>query len=521
MQSPFSSTSSLRVSRRASHRVDAPRGGLAGAYAAVFATPPRLIGRRFSSSSLALAVSGAFLFSPFAALPAHAAGDADLAAIRAQIAEMKSAYEQRISALESRLQEAERSASRAEQRAGDAESGAAQATAVAQQAAQRPESAAAFNPEISLILSGNYSNLSQNPANRRLQGFLPSNGEKMPETRSFNLGESELAVSANVDHLFRGNFRLSLAQDNSVSVEEASVQTLGMGGGANLKFGRFLSGVGYLNEQHAHEWDFSDASLPYQAFFGNALGMDGVQARWLAPTPMFLEIGAEAARAQSFPTTDSTRSKNGMMSGALFAHIGDELGTDNNWRAGLSYFQSKPQDRRYDDPLVGNDALHNSFSGDSKTWIADVVWKWAPNGNASQQNLKVQGEYFRRSEDGTLAYDTGNVSNAAASGGYRNTQSGFYAQTVWQFMPRWRVGYRYDRLDSGSPVLGSSLAAANLPLLASFTPTRNTLMVDWSASEFSRIRLQVAEDKTRPDATDHQIWLQYVMSLGAHGAHKF
>ena len=46
-------------------------------------------------------------------------------------------------------------------------------------------------------------------------------------------------------------------------------------------------------------------------------------------------------------------------------------------------------------------------------------------------------------------------------------------------------------------------------------------MVDWSPSEFSRLRLQLARDKSRNGEADSQVWLQYVMSLGAHGAHKF
>ena len=52
-------------------------------------------------------------------------------------------------------------------------------------------------------------------------------------------------------------------------------------------------------------------------------------------------------------------------------------------------------------------------------------------------------------------------------------------------------------------------------------PSIPTVMMDWSPSEYSRLRLQLAEDKTRPDATDRQVWLQYIMSLGAHGAHRF
>ena len=45
-------------------------------------------------------------------------------------------------------------------------------------------------------------------------------------------------------------------------------------------------------------------------------------------------------------------------------------------------------------------------------------------------------------------------------------------------------------------------------------------MFDYSPSEFSRFRLQFARDRARPGATDNQIFLQYIMSLGAHGAHS-
>ncbi len=92
-------------------------------------------------------------------------------------------------------------------------------------------------------------------------------------------------------------------------------------------------------------------------------------------------------------------------------------------------------------------------------------------------------------------------------------------------MPRWRVGYRYDRLDHGTVDNGTSLGLDRRPFrrcsLTDYNPTRNTAMVDWSPTEFSRLRLQYAVDKSRIDLTDHQLLLQYILSLGAHGAHRF
>jgi hypothetical protein len=447
----------------------------------------------------ALAAACAAPFSAFAA------DERELAEIRDQIRQMKENYEARIQSLEMRLQQAQ-----AKSAEGQPPAAAAPAPVAAAAGAGN-----AFNPSVALILGGTYANLSQDPKQFRLQGFVPSGDEVGPGARSFNLGESELTLSANVDPRFSGQLTFSLAGDNSVSVEEAFAQTKGLSNGLNLKGGRFLSSVGYLNSQHAHAWDFVDAPLAYQAFFGGQYKPDGLQVKWLAPTERFFELGLEAGNGSSFPGND--RNKNGVGAAALFAHLGDDIGVSASWRAGLSVLRSGATDRSYDDAGVTN-----AFSGHSNTWIADAIYKWAPDGNGTRTNFKLQGEYFRRNEKGTLAFDT---QGQALADSYSSAQSGWYLQGVYQFMPLWRVGLRYDRLTSGTPDIGmvnsGVLTAADFPRLASYNPSRSTLMLDYSPSEFSRFRLQFARDKSRPEVTDNQIFLQYIMSLGAHGAHTF
>ena len=95
---------------------------------------------------------------------------------------------------------------------------------------------------------------------------------------------------------------------------------------------------------------------------------------------------------------------------------------------------------------------------------------------------------------------------------------------VWMWMPMWRAGYRFDRLDSGSSNIDTSasgLTAADFPILAAYKPKKHSFMVDWNPSEFSRIRLQYARDYSRMGEPDNQVFLQYIVSLGAHGAHTF
>ena len=90
-------------------------------------------------------------------------------------------------------------------------------------------------------------------------------------------------------------------------------------------------------------------------------------------------------------------------------------------------------------------------------------------------------------------------------------------QLVYQPIPRWRVGFRYDKLSSDSP--GAKFL--DTPLMpAQSDPTRYSLMADWSNSEFSRLRLQYTLDQAGIE-DDRQWGLQYTFSIGAHGAHSF
>lgn len=45
-------------------------------------------------------------------------------------------------------------------------------------------------------------------------------------------------------------------------------------------------------------------------------------------------------------------------------------------------------------------------------------------------------------------------------------------------------------------------------------------MVDFSNSEFSRLRLQVSDFDTGAESSTG-LYLQYIMSMGSHGAHAF
>ncbi|MEP7261200.1 MAG: hypothetical protein ABI669_08375, partial [Usitatibacter sp.] len=289
------------------------------------------------------------------------------------------------------------------------------------------------------------------------------------------LGESEVVLSANVDPSFAGTLILAVTPEDSIAVEEAYGQWLTAPFGLSPKFGRFLSGVGYLNEQHPHAWDFIDAPLAYQAFLGGRHSTDGVQVKWIAPIDHYVELGAEAGNGDAYP--GSERNRNGVGASAFYAHTGGDIGTSQSWRAGVSHLRASSGDEF--GATVG-----------SRLSIADFVWKYAPYGSG-RENLKVQGEYF-----------SGRVREATR-------QSGWYVQGVYQFMPEWRVGARYDRLDP------------NGVDDTTWAPRKASVMFDYNPSEFTRIRLQFARSELASGLTDNQFFVQYILSLGAHGAHRY
>lgn len=446
----------------------------------------------FKPKRLAVALAAALPVFP---LPAPAATDADLAALRAEfdarLKDIQTAYETRLKELEARQAKSE-----------------AQPAAAAQAAPSTSE----MNPEVSLILQGRYHHAR---GDGHVTGFLPA-GHEHGGGKGFSLDHTELTLGAGIDPWFRGYANFAFANEE-VETEEAWVQTTALGNGFSVKAGRYLSGIGYVNEQHPHAWDFANQNLAYAAMLGEHYSQDGVQLKWVAPTPLFLEIGLEAGQGADWSD------RNGLGSHAVYVHIGDDLGDSHAWRAGLSWLRVKADGREGhwdDDNGVEAETL---FSGMSRYWIADVVWKWSPGGNPKYGNFKFQAEYVRRTEDGGLECADNSADGGACVGGitddYRARQSGWYAQGVWQFHPEWRVGYRCDRLSEGSVSFGGGFAGVlSQP---AYSPRRHSLMLDYNPSEYSRLRLQLARDKGEQGLTDNQVTLQYLHSLGPHGAHKF
>ena len=459
----------------------------------------------------------------FAAAPALADEASDLAAIKAQLNTLQHEYDGKIRSLENRLAKAEAEAKAARQAAAQATKSATVAQTTAQTATQTAQTATqtaqassdavqqaaaeapppapgppasnnAFNPGIAAVLNGFYVASSRDTQKQQIRGFAAGDEAGLP-LRGFSLGESEVSLAANIDPSLQGFLDFSMQDDNSLSVEEAYIQTKDLPDGFTIKAGRFLSGIGYLNERHAHDWTFSDAPLPYRAFLNSQYGDDGVQVRWLAPTDQFLEFGAEIFRGDAYPAAGAAHTGQGTYT--AFVHTGNDINESSSYLAALSYLHARADSR---------DTNGHLFTGNDDLGIASFVYKWAPGGNPTVNNLTLSSEFFYGREAGIFDGDA-----------FAQNRLGWYAQGVYQFMPQWSFGLRYADLGTSNP--GPLLTGSPLDDLG-HAPRAATALLEYDTSEFGRLRVQYTHDETDLKPND-EILFQYTVIYGPHGAHRY
>ncbi|QMU60828.1 MAG: hypothetical protein GKR92_03615 [Gammaproteobacteria bacterium] len=426
------------------------------------------------------------------------AENTDLISLKNEIAEMRKLYEQKIQLLEKKVTSLQSQQEELKKQEPAAQVARAPATS------QRSIGSNDFNPSISAILQGKYNSFSKR--NSEFSGFaVGEEGERSSE--GFTLDETEINLAASIDDKFRGSSTIALVQEDGtqVELEEAYIETIGLPFGISAKAGRFFASLGYLNEHHSHADDFTDRPLPYRVFLNKSYNDDGVQATWIAPTDLYTELGFGVFRGGDFPGGGEGDSNVGAWT--VFARIGGDMGDNSAWRMGLSTLQVDDLERSSNEDEL-------EFAGDNKMYIVDGRYIWAPTGNNREKELILQAEYMQRDEDGIyddLAAGSGPVS-------YDEDQSGWYAQGIYKFHPQWRVGARYSHLNPGdvpTALVGTVLDDQN------HDPESLSLMADWTNSEFGRLRLQYNMEELADDNRDHQITLQYIMSMGAHAAHSF
>jgi len=402
-------------------------------------------------------------------------------------------------------------------------------------------SGSAYNPAISVIPDGVYYNDDRDGGVGEIMagadgfGAGHSHDEESGHThahggtpeRGFSLREAEVAFSGAVDPYFDVWAIFAVGADG-VEVEEGYFQTRKLLPGLQLRAGKFYSGVGYINKQHPHQWDFVDGPLPYDLLLGGSINDTGVQLTWLPNLPFYAQLGFEALQGENERFSAQLGSeespffdeKAGPRLFTGWLKVSPNLGYSHAVQVGVSCAFSRQHQElvahgHAGEGNGGEDHVDEAFQGDARVLGLDFVWRYDSPRQYGSRDFALQAEYLRRVKDLTLV----GAGDEPAGGERRlSTQDGFYAQAVYGIAPRFTVGLRYDvagltnRIETGGETeeLDSSRRfSADL----TFNPT-----------EFSRLRVQYTRgDFAAGGAREKydQLYVQFQMSLGVHGAHKF
>jgi len=438
--------------------------------------------------------------------PAEAGEDDELAAIRAEMQKLREAYEAEIARLEGRISELEARQETTDEVVAETRQAQYEEPSAPAGETRTNTSGNAFNPAIGAIFNGRYSAFKQDPEGYYLPGF-PLGAEVGPGPEGFALDETELNLSASVNDLFRASATIAFdasEEGTEVELEEAYFQTLSLPHGMTLKAGRFFAALGYLNENHSHTDNFVNRPLPYMAFLGGQYNDDGVQLSVVLPTTLYVQLGAGVFRGGDFPAGGSPHGGVGSFTG--FLRLGGDIGYSTSWRFGVSYLHADSLGRETGEGFEDLFPLLD-FTGNTDLVILDGKLQWSPKGNTTEEYLVLQGEYMRRFQDGTFNEIT-----------YSGEDNGFYIEGIYKFARGWRTGYRFAQL-SPETMIPLALEGTLVDGLGQ-KPKTHSFMIDWSRNEFSTLRIQFTRENSRL-VTDNRFFIQYIMSIGAHGAHNF
>jgi len=386
--------------------------------------------------------------------------------------------------------------------------------------------AKSFNPDMSVIVDMYYhaddSDEGISHIAEEMSGFgHVHSGEEHHHgvENGFNLRHLELQLSGNVDPYFKASAIAAVSEDEA-ELETAEMETTCLPGGLKLRGGKFFSDFGYINAQHSHQWDFTDQPLIYQLTLGaHGLNDKGLQLTWLAPTPFYLLAGVEAFEGDNevmfaYDGEDPLPTHDGPRVGVGWLKVGPDLPGNHGLEFGVFGATGKDQEAHDGD---GDGTDDHWFDGDSTFWGGAFVYKYSSPRAYGQGDFTLQGEYFNRRKD--LDMVANDLAPDLVGNSKIDDQDGYYLQAVYGFLPRWRGGLRWEQVgltnkselpDGTSENLGASYRAS--------------AMIDFTPSEFSRIRLQTNQGSYetangREDVTE--VFVQWMVSLGAHAAHKF
>jgi len=319
------------------------------------------------------------------------------------------------------------------------------------------QSSKVFNPDIAVI-----------------GDFIGAAGKAPGAEPSLEMHEAEVSLQAIVDPYARADVFLTFGPEE-VGIEEAFITFPTLPGGFLAKIGRFRDAFGKMNAAHNHVLPFPDRPLMTQNLLGGeeGLGDSGISVSRLFPNSFaFLEATGQVFRGESAIFTAEKRENLAYVS-HLRAYR--DLSESTNLDLGGSFANG-----------------HNDARSTTRLWGADATLRYRPLRRSIYTHLLARTELTwsrRRELDGPSAF-------------------GAYGYLEYQFARRWTAGARFDVSDRA---LDSSIRDKGGSFLLTYAP-----------SEFSLVRGQFRQTRFGDTSKkSNEFLLQFLFSIGAHGAHPF
>jgi len=390
-------------------------------------------------------------------------------------------------------------------------------------------SGSSFNPMISVIFDGLFYRDDVDGMGTEFlseaDGFHLHGGEEGhshgTEEEGFSIRETELTFSGTVDPYF-DLWAIFAVSAEGIETEEVYAQTRKLLPGLQLKAGKFYSGIGFINQQHPHQWDFVDQALPYELIFGGALNEIGLQLNWLPKLPFYTRIGVEALQGENpgvasyfghdedHPWFDDAAGPR-LFTG--FVKVAPNVGYSHALQIGGFYGTGQTHQELHDEDE--DTAVDEAFQGSTDFWGLDAVYKYDSPKDYGKGDLTIQGEYVSRRRNLDLVAEADVEIDPQP---FRFEQDGFYLQAVYGFAPRWTAGLRYDRAGLTNEISGGGESLELDPT------SRWSGDVTFNPTEFSRVRVQYNRSEVALGGQTESVngyYVQLQISLGAHGAHRF
>ncbi|MGC9042901.1 MAG: hypothetical protein ACP5KG_03490 [Myxococcota bacterium] len=397
-----------------------------------------------------------------------------------------------------------------------------------------------FNPDISLIADFSFISSDIKDDSRKeleVPEFMhhPPHSH-MNKDRGLHFNYLELAFTAPVDPYFDFVAISTIAPGHGIELEEVYADAKFIPYGFGLRVGQFKSAIGRHNSKHAHNWDFYDSPVIYDALLGSeGLSDVGLRLTYTFPVDFYLMLGTEIyngsfEEAVSFGADGYTflnkevepAKKPSVYTGFIKTSFDVD---DHIFLLGSSiiYGHSNLIHSHHHEGEAAENPDHAISADGTLLYGFDLTYKYIID---AYRYLSLEGEFLSRIIDGTLykLNDNGSPDNInddfADELELHKINSGLYAQLTFKFDRRWRTGIRADYLFKPSIEINKEKKSIDLEPLYKIS-----YMIEYNFTEFSRLRaqynydhLRYFEDRLLPI---QEFIINFNLAVGSHGAHAF